>query len=74
MKILHQQLATQSTVTTEKLFKLERCGRYEDALDEIKEFWNDFSVSPNVKDFEPRIAAEMLLRCGSLLGFWGHNN
>jgi len=72
MKNLHTQLATQPAVLAEKLFKLERCGRYDDALIEVKEIWEDITKSPNVDGFEAKNAAEILLRCGAIIGFLGH--
>lgn len=72
MKNLHTQLATQTAVLAEKLFKLERCGRYEEALIEVKEIWEDISKLPNVEGVEAKNAAEILLRCGALIGFLGH--
>ncbi len=72
MTTLHTQLAKQPAISAGKLLKLERCGRYEDALNEVKEFWDDLNTTPDVEFFEPQTAAEMLLRCGSLLGFFGH--
>jgi tetratricopeptide (TPR) repeat protein len=72
MTTLHTQFAKRSATSAGKLFKLERCGRYEEALEELSDIWRDFTVFPNVTDFDPQTAAEMLLRCGSLLGFFGH--
>jgi tetratricopeptide (TPR) repeat protein len=69
MKILH----TQVTPLLKKLFKFERCGKYEEALTELKDIWEDTTIFPNVEEFKPRIAAEIILRCGSLIGFHGHN-
>jgi tetratricopeptide (TPR) repeat protein len=70
MKVLH----THATLLLEKLFKLERCGKYDEALIELQDIWDDTSVFPDVKEFESRAAAEVILRCGSLIGFLGHNN
>ncbi|MGC2239086.1 MAG: hypothetical protein WA584_23225, partial [Pyrinomonadaceae bacterium] len=69
MKILH----TEATLLLKTLFKLERCGRYDEALAELNGIWEDTETLPNVEEFEPRIAAEIILRCGSLIGFLGHN-
>lgn len=69
MKILH----TQTPAFAEKLFSLERCGKYEEALAELRDVWEDTTVFPNIEEFEPRPAAEIFLRCGSLIGFLGHN-
>lgn len=73
MKNLHTQLATQPAVLAGKLFKLERCGRYEDALLEAREIWEDISKPLQIKGFETKDAAEILLRCGAMIGFLGNN-
>jgi tetratricopeptide (TPR) repeat protein len=65
-------IATRPLVSAKKLIKLERAGRYEDALAMIRHIWPDLSAVPDIIDLAPRDAAEMLLRCGSLLGFLGH--
>lgn len=67
MKTFH----TDVTVSTGNLLKLERCGKYEEALAELRHIWEDTDVFPAVESFTPRTAAEILLRCGSLLGFLG---
>ncbi|HSK73704.1 MAG TPA: tetratricopeptide repeat protein, partial [Pyrinomonadaceae bacterium] len=69
MKTLH----TQTTAFAKRLFKLERCGKYEEALAELTEIWEDTTTFPNVEEFESRSAAEIILRCGSLIGFLGHS-
>lgn len=69
MTILH----TDTAALTETLFGLERCGKYEEAFAEVSVFWTDTGKSPEVDDLAPRSAAEVLLRCGSLIGFYGHN-
>ncbi len=68
MNIFH----TDVTVLTGNLFKLERCGRYEEALSELRHIWEDTTTFPDVSGFVSRDAAEILLRCGSLIGFLGH--
>ena len=67
MKIFH----TDVTVSTGNLLKLERCGKYEEALAELVHIWEDTDVFPAVDSFAPPVAAEILLRCGSLIGFLG---
>lgn len=69
MKSLH----TQPEIVVNELHSLERCGKYEEALVELREIWEDTTSFPNVEEFEPHIAAEIFLRCGSLIGFLGHN-
>lgn len=69
MKTLHLQ----SVIPTKKIFELERCGKYEEALAELRDVWEDTATFPNVEHFDARSAAEIILRCGSLIGFLGHN-
>lgn len=69
MSILH----TQPQVLLDTLFKFERCGKYDEALAELRDIWDDTTAFPKVDEFEPRLAAEIILRCGSLIGFLGHN-
>jgi tetratricopeptide (TPR) repeat protein len=68
MKTLH----THATLLLRKLLKLERCGRYDEALAELRDIWKDTTTFPNVDEFEPPAAADIVLRCGSLIGFLGH--
>ncbi len=63
---------TDASVLIESLFKLERCGRYEEALAELRDIWEDTTAFPSVDDFASRTAAEIILRCGALIGFFGH--
>lgn len=69
MKILR----TQAKVVFQTLFRLERCGRYDEALAELDGIWEDINALPNVEGLDSSEAAEMVLRCGSLIGFLGHN-
>jgi tetratricopeptide (TPR) repeat protein len=64
---------TDVTVSTGNLFRLERCGKYEEALAELRHIWEDTNGFPAVDEFPPRIAAEIVLRCGAVIGFLGHN-
>src|SRR5258708_4825111 len=73
MKTLHVQNVKNPAALASKLFKLERCGRYEDALEELADIWPDFQQPPKIEDFKAQEAAEILLRCGSLIGLHGHN-
>lgn len=56
-----------------KLKDLERSGRYDEALAELRDIWKDTSAVPETDALKPRVAAEIYLRCGSLIGFIGHN-
>ena len=67
MKIFHRT----SALLNKRLSKFEKMGRYDDAFSEIQEIWTDRDQLPNVKDFDARTAAEIILRCGSLIGFLG---
>ena len=69
MKTFH----TDVTVSTGNLFRLERCGKYEEALAELRYIWEDTNSFPDLNGFAPREAAEILLRCGALFGYLGHN-
>lgn len=69
MKILH----THNLAFAKRLFDLEKRGEYEEALAELNEIWDDTTTLPKVEGFEPRMAGEIILRCGSLIGFLGHN-
>jgi len=69
MKGLHTQVA----LLLKQLLELEKCGLYEEALAYLQDIWEDTSVLPNVEEFDVRAGAELLLRCGSLIGFHGHN-
>lgn len=73
MKALHTKPGNHVAVLAKKLRKLERCGRYEDALSAVADIWDDIDSQPKVDQFDHRDAAEILLRCGSLYGFYGHN-
>lgn len=55
-----------------RLFKLERQGRYEDALSEIGDLWLDKTKLPETEGLSPLLKAELILRCGSIFGFLGH--
>lgn len=67
MKTFH----TSVSISTDSLFKLERRGRYEEALAELRHIWENTNCIPNVEGFTPRQAAEIVLRCGALIGFLG---
>jgi tetratricopeptide (TPR) repeat protein len=72
MKTPYPHIAVRPAVSSKTLFKLERKGRYEDALAEVRHLWPDLSTMPDVTALDARDAAEILLRFGSLIGFLGH--
>lgn len=63
----------QTKISFENLVKLERRGLYEQALTELKDVWSNTDESPDTCACAPFEAAEIILRCGSLIGFHGHN-
>lgn len=73
MKTLHTQSILRPAVLTEKLFRLERQGRYAEALAEAKYIWNEIDKPFVPEDLSETEAAEMFLRLGALIGFHGHN-
>jgi tetratricopeptide (TPR) repeat protein len=72
MKTLHVQKVPRPGILASRLFKLERSGKYEEGLAEIGDIWTDKTALPRVEEFVASDAAEVLLRCGSLYGFFGH--
>lgn len=72
MSTLHTTSAKAPATLAKTLLTLERRGRYSKALAEVEHIWKDIRVLPDVSGFEPSDAAEMFLRCGSLIGFHGH--
>ncbi|MEZ5344285.1 MAG: tetratricopeptide repeat protein [Pyrinomonadaceae bacterium] len=58
---------------TANVLKFERSGMYQTALDAFKGIWDDHRLIPEVDDLEREDAAEILLRAGSIYGFYGHN-
>lgn len=73
MAVLRTRVGLQPSVLSPKLVKLERCGRYEDALRVISEGWAAPGEMPDVKGVEPAEAAHLQLRYGALVGFHGHS-
>lgn len=51
--------------------RLEEVGNYESAREAMGELWGNVSDPPNLKNLEPRTAAEVLLRVGTLSGWLG---
>ncbi len=69
MKGLHTQVA----LSIKQLLKLERCGRFDDALALLEGVWENTAAFPRVEEFDAHTAADIILRCGSLIGFHGHH-
>ena len=57
--------------TCTKTSELIYAGRYEEAREALGDLWCGVGVRPNLDNYPPEIAAEVLLRCGSLSGFLG---
>ena len=73
MKTLHVKPQSTHAALATGLFKLERCGKYAEALDRLGDIWPDVEERPDASGSDTRDAAEILLRCGTLFGFYGHN-
>lgn len=73
MNTLRHHISKNPRALSKRLFRFERSGRYSEALDELTDIWPDHDLRPQVDSFEAKVAAELLLRCGSLIGFHGHN-
>ncbi len=56
---------------TKELRRLELCGKYEEAFENVAHFWPSIEVFPLVDGLPDEDQAELLLRCGVLAGFLG---
>lgn len=63
---------TKSRNLIENLLRLERSGKYEEAFAELGNVWLDKSKLPDIENFDKRTAAEILARCGNLIGLLGN--
>ena len=71
MKFLHTQKVSVKFV--QRLFELERCGKYDEAFQQLEEIWDGVENLSQVESVSPEIAAEIVLRCGALTGYIGHH-
>ena len=55
----------------ERARELEEAGRHAEAAESLGEFWRGAGVRPRVEGLESGVAAEVLLRAGSLTGWLG---
>lgn len=55
-----------------ELYQLERRGKLDQALQELRGVWDDITKDPDIANLDARLAAETMLRCGALIGFLGH--
>ncbi len=69
----HPQTARAHSELVRELFALERSGHFEQAMLELRGTWDDTTIEPSVTGLDPRLAAEIYLRCGALIGFLGHS-
>jgi tetratricopeptide (TPR) repeat protein len=71
MALLHtDKTAIQNLIN--EVIRLEKVGDYEKAFELLREFWSDITELPDVSQLPSGIAAEILLRCGSIVGFLGN--
>jgi len=72
MRTLHAQTAAQISVLAKRLIKLERTGRYEEALAQFDHGWETDDHWPSLEGVDRSTSAELQLRFGSLIGFQGY--
>jgi tetratricopeptide (TPR) repeat protein len=71
MELLHtDKTAIQNLIN--EVIGFERIGDYERAFELLREFWFDITELPDVDRLPLIIAAEILLRCGAIVGFLGN--
>ncbi len=66
------KIQTQPAILLRRLLRLERQGRYEEALSMVSENWQEPSFIPDCDGLEVEEVAGLLLRFGTLLGFCGY--
>lgn len=54
--------------------EFENKGEYEDARKTLSGYWDQIGQHPEVAEFDPRVAGEVILRAGVLTGFIGSKN
>jgi hypothetical protein len=62
-------LKVELTAVLSEVYRFERQGKYDSALEKLQPYWNDYTRPPKIKGLPREEASELLLRCGSLLGF-----
>jgi tetratricopeptide (TPR) repeat protein len=67
------QTARAHSELVRELVLLERTGFFDQAMTELRGIWGDTTLDPNVADLDARLAADIYLRCGALIGFLGHS-
>lgn len=56
----------------EEVLSLECIGDYDRAIELLRPFWENFSELPDVSGLPEDLAAELILRCGSVLNYVGN--
>jgi len=72
MRTLHAQTAIPISVSAKRLLKLERTGRYDEALSLFGNEWETEDLSQRQADVSGSEQAEFRLRFGCLIGFEGY--
>ncbi|HEY0545683.1 MAG TPA: helix-turn-helix domain-containing protein [Pyrinomonadaceae bacterium] len=68
----HLSHSQRAELSCEIARQLEDAGEYESAREALSEFWQDISDKPKVGGLSQNLAAELLLRAGTLTGWIGH--
>lgn len=69
----HPQAMRAHVFLLRELLVLERSGKFDQAFHELHGIWDDATSRPNVEGLDVRMTADLLLRCGALIGFLGHS-
>lgn len=56
-----------------KVFRLERTGQFDEALNVLRTVWDDTTADPDTSGLDPMQAADTYLRCGAVIGFLAHS-
>src|SRR5690242_11986143 len=50
----------------------ELCRQVEEGMHCLEEVWADHQAKPSLEGYSAPVQAEILLRCGTFLSYWGH--
>lgn len=73
-RIIHHEAVDFSAQIAERCLKareLEESGQYEDAREQLGEVWQRIGERPDLSRLSPSVAAQLLLRAGTLSGWLG---
>lgn len=73
MHSLRPHTATAHANLLVQVFRLERTGQFDEALNALRSVWDDTTADPDVSGLDARQAAETYLRCGAMIGFLAHS-